>query len=124
MKLKNSQIVKGMLAMRAIPTLKKSPKGSYAIAKTLRVLSDALEPYDETKRTIFKQTFGEEVKVDETHPKFSEWARVIKTLDDTEVEIAVHQCSREDLNLADKTNADGNDINHAHLADILWMFTD
>ena len=124
MLLKNIQIVAGVIALRAIPTLKRAPKGAYAMAKTLRTLTEAVEPYDEVRRTTFKEVFGDEQKVDETHPKWNAWAKSIRGLDETLSEVAVHQCSREDLNLADKTNPDGNDIDHESLSSIWFLFTD
>ena len=124
MQLKNIHIAGAVLALRAIPTLKRAPKGAYAMAKTLRVLTDAVEPYDEIRRATFKEIFGEEARVDENHPKWNSWVKAIRGLDDTTVEVAVHQCSREDLNLADKANPDGNDIDHESLASIWFMLSD
>lgn len=117
-KLTNRVIVQMVTALKSIPTLKRSPRGTYALAKNAAVLADALKPIQDASQALFKESFGEAKQVDANHGKFSDYQEAIRKLDEQETEVPIHMFKHEDLNLAE------NEINHADLAAIRHLISD
>lgn len=117
-KLTNRVIVQMVTALKSIPTLRKSAKGTYALAKNAAVLADALKPIQDASQALFKEYFDDAKQVDATHAKFAGYQDAIRKLDEQETEVAVHLFKQEDLNLAE------NEINHADLAAIRHLISD
>ena len=116
MQLKNREIVQAIQALKAIPTLKKSPKGTYALARNLAVLTEALRPIEDSARALFKEHFGSEsATVDAKHERMQEYQLAVRKLDDTVTELNLHKFSFDDLNLVE------NEINHEHLSAIRFL---
>lgn len=118
MKLTNLVIVQMATALKSIPTLRKSPRGTYALAKNSALLADALKPIQDASQALFKENFKEEKQVNGSHPQFSAYQEAMKKLDEQETEVPVHLFKQEDLNLAE------NEINHADLAAIRHLISD
>lgn len=119
MKLKNSTIVQAILTLRNLPTLKQSPKGVHALARSKVRLDAELAVIEETSKAAFKDAFGEDAKeVQQNHPGVPGWQAAQKRIDDTEVEVDVHQCTLADLNL------DKNDLSPAQLGSIAFIISD
>lgn len=118
MKLKNRDIVLTLTALRAIPPLKKAPKGTYGLAKNLAILTDAMKPIEEANRSLFVEHFGTVQTVEPTHPKFAEYQAAAKKIDDEETELALHCITQADLNLSE------NELDHEHLAAIRFIISD
>lgn len=118
MKIKNSQIVNAVTVLRQLPTLKQAPKGVHALAKSKNVLEADMEPIQTAGKAAFKDSFGELKEVPANHENAQKFQDAMKAIDDTEVEVTVHQCLLADLNL------DKNDISPAQLAAISFIISD
>jgi len=118
MKLTNSQIIQAVSTLKTLPTLKGAPRGVHALAKSKNRLDAEFDHIQEAAKAAFKDAFGDLVEVPANHTGMKSYQDAIKSIDNTETEVDVHQCSLADLAL------DKNDISPAQLASISFVISD
>jgi len=66
-------------------------KARYALARSLTHIKSAVEAFEKTRTSLFREHFGEVEQVDNDHPKLVEYKRALQDVLDTPVEVQVHQ---------------------------------